>query len=146
MKTILVGVDGSEPSKRAVELAAELGAKFEATLVLAYVLPSQELIPPSKHGQKVEKITGKQREFLQAVGAAVLEDAAAEASRTGAPVVEREIPEGDAVQVLLDVAKAKQADLIVLGSRGMSPIKGVLIGSVSQKVLTMADCPCLIVK
>lgn len=146
MKTILVGIDGSEASHRALDAASELGATFEATLILVYVLPSQDLVPPTKHQDKVERITGAQREVLQAIAAAVLEDAADRASRTGVPVIEHEIHEGDAAQSLLDAAEARNADLVVLGSRGLSPLEGVMIGSVSQKVLTLVKCPCLIVK
>ncbi|MBR6906295.1 MAG: universal stress protein, partial [Selenomonadaceae bacterium] len=56
-------------------------------------------------------------------------------SETGSPAV-----------VILDVAESLKADLIVMGSRGLGVVKGVLLGSVSQYIVEQSECPVLVVK
>ena len=53
---------------------------------------------------------------------------------------------GDAARVILDCAKERNADLIVMGTRGMSDLRGLLVGSVSHKVSHLADCSCVTVR
>ena len=56
------------------------------------------------------------------------------------------VEEGDPVERILEAQKREQADLIVLGSRGLGNMKGLLLGSVSHKVAHLAECACLTVK
>ena len=60
--------------------------------------------------------------------------------------IETVLREGDAAGDILALAHDRGADLIVMGSRGLGRLKGLLIGSVSQKVSQLSDCNCLIVK
>ena len=60
--------------------------------------------------------------------------------------VEQEVLEGPTAEAILRVADIRKADLIVLGARGRSSFKGMLLGSVSQKVIQHADCPVLVVR
>ena len=68
-----------------------------------------------------------------------------EASRRGVGQVTRLVEEDDPARAILAAAERLGADLIVMGSRGMSDLKGRLVGSVSHKVLHLASQPCLIV-
>ena len=54
--------------------------------------------------------------------------------------------EGDPAETILKVAKTRDIDLIVMGARGMGRLHGLLLGSTSQKVLSLAPCPVLIVR
>ncbi len=60
--------------------------------------------------------------------------------------VHQEILEGSAAEVVLNVAETRHVDLIVMGSRGQSKLRGLLLGSQSQKVLQHAPCPVMIVR
>jgi len=53
---------------------------------------------------------------------------------------------GDPSSEVIEIAKKEHVDLIILGSRGLGAIKGVLMGSVSQKIIQAAPCPVMIVK
>jgi nucleotide-binding universal stress UspA family protein len=60
--------------------------------------------------------------------------------------ITREIMEGPASEAILNVAEVRNIELIVMGTRGMGSLKGLLIGSTSQKVLSHAQCPILLAK
>jgi nucleotide-binding universal stress UspA family protein len=57
-----------------------------------------------------------------------------------------EVLEGSAAEAILEVASTRKSDLIVMGSRGLGTLSGLLLGSQSQKVVQHANCPVLIVK
>ncbi len=56
------------------------------------------------------------------------------------------VEDGDAARQILECAKRQNADLIIVGSRGLSDLKGLLMGSVSHKVSELAKCTCITVK
>jgi nucleotide-binding universal stress UspA family protein len=60
--------------------------------------------------------------------------------------IETVVATGDPAQQIMENAEKKDCDLIILGSRGMGPVRGVILGSVSQKVLNNTQRPVLIVK
>jgi nucleotide-binding universal stress UspA family protein len=60
--------------------------------------------------------------------------------------VHTEVLEGAPAEAILDVAKTRKSDLIVMGSRGLGLLQGALLGSQSQKVVRHAPCPVLIVR
>ena len=86
------------------------------------------------------------QEVLDYVSKQVLEQAEALAKEAGAAKVVTEADAGDPVEVILDTAKQVKANLIVLGRRGLGPIKRLLMGSVSTKVGQLADCSTLVVR
>ena len=122
-RTIVVGTDGSETAREAVReavgMAAALGASIE--LVSAYAPGS--------------------REDLEAT----LRDAAAEVAAAGV-AVRTHHREGDAADAILDVAEERNADLIVVGNKGMTGAKRFLLGSVPNKVSHHAPCSVLIIR
>ncbi|MBT4581371.1 MAG: universal stress protein, partial [Gammaproteobacteria bacterium] len=67
-------------------------------------------------------------------------------SKAGVKKVTSMITEGDPADVILNTAVNCKADMIILGSRGLSDFKGLLFGSVSHKVSGQADCTCVTVK
>jgi nucleotide-binding universal stress UspA family protein len=68
------------------------------------------------------------------------------AREAGASKVNSIAREGDPAAVILDVAREEKIDLIVLGSRGLGTLQGLLVGSVSSKVNRLSDCCCITVK
>ena len=140
MKTILVASDGSECALRAARMAATLAQKFDARLVLltvytpltqlfpAYAIASMDLDAP---------IRAVQDAVIGCSGHVIAEAGVAYDAR-------REV--GSPAEHIVGVAEAERADLIVLGSRGLSGVKSLLLGSVSDRVVHHAHCPVLVVR
>jgi len=137
--TIVVGVDGSEGSVHALEFAVEearlRGADLKA--VSAWHVPATAYetgwVPVSVDPSDFEKL-GKSAldKSLETAGVA-------ESGVSVTPILR----EGQAADVL--VAEAREADLLVVGSRGLGGFKGLLLGSVSQQCVHHASCPVAIV-
>jgi len=144
VKNMLVPVDGSEYSKNALELACDLAEKYEARLHLLHVI----LAPEAKHtlvlGGDVITVDASEEEIEQ-VGHNVIEAARKIAAEHGRGEVETEVRGGPTAQRILEYAKENDIDMIVMGSRGLSDISGLLIGSVSHKVSHLAPCTCVTV-
>lgn len=146
MKRIVVAVDLSEPSLRAVDLAADLAANYDAELVLLTV--GHEIAGPDPGMEayaRLEHIQEPVRTLAMTSmreGLAVVRDRAAV---KGAKHVSTDVFVGDPAQQILACADAMQADLIALGSRGHGRLVGLLLGSVAQKVVSLAHCAVLVV-
>ena len=85
-------------------------------------------------------------EVLEAVGNALLEHAETRAASAGVESVGRIIKQGDPAKCILTAIDEESADFVVMGSRGLSDLKGLLMGSVSHKVSHLAPCTCVTVK
>ena len=136
---ILLGVDGSEHALHAAQKAAELARTVNSKIlriVIAYEPVPSYLGEPnmqtaiSARMKEAETILGK---AMEAVGKIPGE-------------VHTEILEGPPAEAILDVANTRKSDLIVMGSRGLGPLRGAMLGSQSQKVVQHAPCPVLIVR
>jgi nucleotide-binding universal stress UspA family protein len=137
--TIVVGTDGSEGAARAVSEAARLARMTGARLVIVSAV--SDLHPYREH---VESSGREDLIQLGAVADQLLMRAAAEA---GDDVeIETVSRQGDPAQVLADVATEEDAQVIIVGDRGLSGVKRFLLGSVSQKVSHHAPCSVLIVR
>lgn len=160
IKTILVPVDGSDHADRAVELAADLAAKYGATLELYHVLLVGQNVP-----EEIRQLSDKDgyEEPALAVGGgfveaslprAVLEDIAVEllerahkrADEHGAKNVKSAWGQGPTTDQILGRAKEVGADMIVMGSRGLSDLKGLVVGSVSHKISHLFEGTVVTVK
>ena len=84
--------------------------------------------------------------LLEFLGRRVLEGAEAALRRKGVKIVSSAVEDGDPVRRILESAKAAKADCIVMGSRGLGDLKGMVFGSVSHKVAHLAPCTCITVK
>lgn len=141
---ILVPVDGSEGSWRALSTAVQLGEKFASELLVVNVIQPYNnaalLAVPLDHAT----VTQGNNE-LERVGDKVLE--MAEERLAGYPnKVEFTLEVGHPSERIIALAKKANADAIVIGSRGLSGIAEFFLGSVSSKVSQYASVPVLIVK
>ncbi len=147
IRTILVPTDGSPEADKAVSLAGQLARQHGAKVVLLHALPdlSQEHVPAdySKLADAEHKDLG---DMLTAVGHEILRTAEARLRALGLEDVTTTLPRGPAAQAILDHARQHSADLIVMGSRGLGNIGGLMLGSVSHKVNHLAPCSCLTVR
>lgn len=144
IRTILVAVDGSEPALRAARLAAELAVKHQATLHLVQVaapIPISKELEAFAHAEKIDIATSKEVATPYLLGPA--ESIAATA---GVRTVLKEVLTGDPAERLLEYAREHAIDLVIVGRRGLGRIQRLLMGSVSFKVSSLAECPVLIVK
>jgi nucleotide-binding universal stress UspA family protein len=143
-KSIVVGTDGSETATQAVrqatDLARAVGAKLE--LVSAYEpVPSQRLNQERRQAPEDLQWAISPREDVDAT----LEAAAVVAREAGVPV-EVYPRQGDPADAILDVAEEREADLIIVGNKGMTGAKRFLLGSVPNKVSHHAPCSVLIIR
>ncbi len=133
-KRILVGVDGSENAMRAVEFAAALAKRFEGKISLVHVVPPSDYALTSGKATYMEKDAKVGGERLRAA-----EELLTKEKVTFHSSVEFGNP---AEQLLL---LAKDHDLMVVGTRGLSPFKEALLGSTSHRLVQMGRVPVTIV-
>lgn len=143
---ILVAIDHSEHSSRAATFATKLAIKFGASVtfihVLSKVLGREQL---KRYVAALEaavvpdliQIANVRKELAgsgEAEGIELLERAKSAAQAAGVQDVDTSLLDGDPATVILDQAYRGKHDVVVLGRRGMGSLKGLLTGSVSQKV------------
>jgi nucleotide-binding universal stress UspA family protein len=139
IETVLLAVDGSGHARKAVDYGIDIAARYGARLVILTVHPPGPL--SGSLADYAEQGDLSASEVYQRIVA----DLATLAGRQGVRDVVVLVEEGDAAMAILAAAEDQDADLIVLGSRGMGDLKGLLLGSVSHKVTHLANRPCLIV-
>lgn len=140
---ILVPLDGSEHSINALEKAIQIAKKFDGRITLIHAY-SADLVSLPKEYALIET-TPEMVEVSRYKGANILADAQIKAKDQGVQV-ETLLRAGQAVETIIETSRNGNFDLIVIGARGLSPIKEILLGSVSHGVTTHAQCPILVVK
>jgi nucleotide-binding universal stress UspA family protein len=134
---LLLAYDGSENSKRALDVAVEIAASSGAHLHVIKVVDTATLVGLELDDRLIEELRGRaERDVREAVDVAGSRGVKAEGS----------VLVGDPVEAVLQQADAIGADLIVTGSRGLSTLKRVLLGSVSMGIVTGSRRPVLVVK
>jgi len=136
-EAILVPTDGSEGSERATENAIEIATRFDATLHALYVVETGDV----SHDEPAADIY----EEVQARGKAALDDVAERAEAADVGTVETVLAEGEPYRAILDYVDERDVDLVVMGTHGRSGLERYLLGSVTEKVVRMADVPVLTV-
>lgn len=153
-KKILVAVDGSEHSKRALsyglELAEKLGGKITLIHVYLTVMPMTSSMdtlstPPTIPPHASPVIAAKLADEVKEKGERILEEAERAVKERGVSV-EKVLREGNAVREIVAVAQEGKFDLVIVGHRGLSKLKELFMGAVSEGVSHRATCPVLIVK
>ncbi|MDH3597362.1 MAG: universal stress protein [Rhodospirillales bacterium] len=171
-KKILVATDGSRHAAKAVETASDLAARCNAELIVLHVLlhgqPLAEIrelaeteydvqLPPAPPPPAGLSGTGAamvdDSKAIQAlyraivvIGDKIVEGATQVARDRGVKTVKPLVEDGDTVQRILNCAERETIDLVVMGSRGLGGLSGLLLGSNSHKVSQLAKCALLTVK
>lgn len=135
---ILVPVDGSEYSLKALEKAIQIAKKFDGkiTLINVYSVSSFKITPKQVYNTVVK---------FQKAGELILSEAKKKTMDEKVPV-ETLLKEGHIVEEILKTAREGKFDLIVMGARGLSTVREILLGSVSHGIILHASCPVLLVK
>ena len=141
---ILVPVDGSESSLAALKIASEMQRTYSAALTILTVYRHHSLLEHSMSMVRPEDPQSMD-DIMRAHAADVAEEAKAQAAEFGSENVRAFVKSGPPARTIVKFAKDKNADLIVLGSRGIGDLDGFLLGSVSHKVTGLAGCPVLVV-
>ncbi len=131
---VIVGYDGSPSAKEAVRVALEIGKAYGDKVIVAF-------------GYELNPVAGEMHDYhsaLKDLATKRLAEATELASGDGADV-EAVIVERSPAEALATLAAERDARVIVVGTRGESPIKGALLGSTAHKLLHLADRPVLVV-
>jgi nucleotide-binding universal stress UspA family protein len=146
IKKILIAVDGSRHSLKSVEYGATIASGVGAQALLYHVVKPYKLPDSLQKFAKAEHIPTYDADLLRKGAQYLLAGALDTARKAGLKKVDIETEEGPIARSIVERAKSFKADMIVIGSRGMGDVEGMLRGGVSHRVETMAKCPVLIVK
>lgn len=145
-KNILVPVDGSEHALKAMELASDLAEKYDGDLTVLHI-SSKDVSVEFQAFIEVE-FSEKERKdiggILEKIGKKLINELIAKVK----PVKPHKtlVLYGDPAANIIEYVKGNNIDAVVMGSRGMSDLRGLLVGSVSHKVSSLAECTCIMVK
>lgn len=166
---ILVATDGSDKAREAVALAATVAKAFDARLTILHVVfhglkaeeasrlveaehllgtattPRSVQMPKSIEGL-LSVSAGDVGQMVSVLGDYIVEEAAENARRSGAMQVDTRVEPGEYADNILAVAEEIDADMIVVGSRGLGRLAGLFLGSVSHKIVQHARCTVLVVR
>jgi nucleotide-binding universal stress UspA family protein len=143
---ILVPVDGSEHSLRAVDAAAELARKFGGSLLLLTVWRHHSPLEASLSMVRSGRSPVSPDAAMKAYAIETVEQAKARATEAGVEKVEGFVMRGQPAREIVAFAKQREADAIVMGARGDGDVSGFLLGSVSHKVGGLSPVTCVLVK
>lgn len=141
MTNIMVATDGSGGACRAIDVAAKLAKALACDLLIVTVADRllEEEVRQLPHGGATAG------DLLEALTGQTLKAAEARAREIGAPLIEVRTCWGDVTQSLIDVAAQTSSMMIVVGRRGRGQLAGLLLGSVSQKLVSLAPCAVVVV-
>ncbi len=168
IKTILTATDGSEQADSALELSADLAGKYGAKLIIMHVIESDDIPAELRHMAEVEHITKpdaaentvaqtsvpvgnparlrQNTEIHAYISNELLKRAKRSAVNKGADDILQISEQGDPAKRILKAVRKHDVDMVVMGSRGLGNLKGLLVGSVSNKVSNLAKCTCVTVR
>jgi len=171
---ILCPLDGSDHAKQALVLATDMAKNYDASLLLMHALLRNIDLSTLREFAKVEGLarhvnpevrrlqsasdrlgldlgpsyedTAVTYQPLVEIGQHILNAAKRKASHKGIKNVEKVLVDGDPADLILRCIDEQGVDCVVMGSRGLSDVKGIFLGSVSHKVMSRAPCTCIAVK
>jgi nucleotide-binding universal stress UspA family protein len=159
LRRVLLVTDGSPDSQQAASYLGQFpllpSAEIQALHVLSSHLPSEvmapnwpvgpRLVPPLPTSEALAANLAQRSEALEREGHAIVNEAVQGLKAAGLEPSSR-LVRGDAAAEIIQYAKTNNVDLIVAGSRGLSAVKGWLLGSVSRKLVHYASCSVLVVR
>ena len=138
IKKILVAVDGSEHSMHAARYAAELAMQMDAEIILIHChKPFPAILGEPYFQHAIDKINEEARKLLEPYVTLLKESNVTYADR---------VLDGSPAENITNAAVVEKVDLIVMGSRGLNDLEGLLLGSVTHRVLKTSPCPVLVIR
>lgn len=142
---ILVAFDGSKDSIKAIDIACSLAEKYGSTLIVVHVyttpLPPYAGVTPMPVPE-LEGLSALSKERERDVLAQGIKMAEAHGINAKGELIDA----GSTVQAITEFAVSEKADLIVVGTRGMTGFKKLILGSVSSGLVSHSECPVLVVR
>lgn len=143
IKKILVALDGSEPSNRALDLALDLAEKYSAKLELVSVIHEVKMTLPSSPSTVIVDYLKE----IRNVHSKILSESLKRAKENKPNLkVSTKLIEGHPADTIIKVAEEGKFDLIIMGARGSGGIKRLFLGSISNEVVNHSKTSVLIVK
>ena len=135
-KRILVAVDGSPKSEKTIAIALDLAERYGSSVTIVHVREYEryegsdvDLGPPIPADELVDQVVARFRERGISTSGEI-----------------RRVTHGETPQQIAEAAAAADAELLILGSRGMSELKSLVLGGVANKVVHLTACPVLLVR
>ena len=151
-KRILVAYDGSAQSRRAMDYAADMASSCSGSLFVLTVVPRMVMpaFPDENFGSLPSPNSPEWADYQEKIGATYMKsqaDVVADLKRHHPDLpIEASMMEGRPSATIVEQAEKAQADLIVIGSRGLGGISGWLLGSTSRRVVESCTKPVLVIK
>jgi len=170
LKTIVAATDGSAHATKAIDLASDIAAKYDAKLILLHALHSDASAAELCAAVDMDRLSESAREELEAarhvvasglggefiapaisdgalkeIGDHILERGGQVAKAKDVQNLELRLVDDTPARAIIATARSEAANLIALGSRGLGEVEGLLVGSVSYKVNHAAPCNCMVV-
>ncbi len=142
---IVAAFDGSEDAMKAVRLAAALSLKFDAELLVVHVFSSPTIALTAASGMPGPDYR-EMEDASREAGQKVLTRGIQLASDAGAKAKGELLEAPSVVEAIANYAENRKADLIVVGTRGMTGFKKLILGSVSAGLISHAHCPVLVAR
>lgn len=143
---ILICVDGSENARRAASAGAEIAARFDAELHLLTVTRPYKVTSQLKQFLQAENLIGEPKYVLDQMTKDILAGGRKQAEVAKVKKIETHMREGKPARAIVEFAADEKIDLIVIGARGVGEIDAMLLGSVSHKVTSLAECSVIVVR
>ena len=139
---IIVAVDGSAESDRAVDWAARLAQCDDVPLTVVHVMSrsASDRVPKEmEEYARIEHVHVTERDLLRSAAEKIVDRAAVRAQEAGAPKVDTTVLTGEPARMIAAAAEDLGANLVVMGCRGLSNVPGMMLGSVSHRMLHLLD-------
>lgn len=142
---ILYPVDGSENSRKALEIVRETALRFGATVLTVniYELPGEVIEIIGAYQSTFSYLSDIENNFRE-YGGTILKEIKAELENSGINV-DSLLLKGEAGVAITEMVMKEKCDIVIMGSRGMGTLRSILLGSVSDYVIHHSKCPVLIV-
>lgn len=149
-KKYLVAVDGSDNGWKALHLALDLAGGAEAELLVLHVVPKAPMPEGLERFAEVEGMRYDAAKDLyrqsRMSGDKIVAEAENQARELKGTEIETKVAEGNPAEVIAEFAKLQRIEMIFVGSRGLGNVAELLLGSVSNRLIHISPCTCVVVK
>jgi nucleotide-binding universal stress UspA family protein len=141
-KLILAPIDFSDPSRAALDVAANMASRLGAEVLLVHVMPAISDLPKSvsifKEGQYDQSLNEKAEQQLKELATTLAQKNVEARTQLGEA--------NDVGMELIRIAESKNVDMIIIATHGMTGWRKIAFGSVAEKVVKEAECPVLVLR